>query len=40
MRRKICIYGTCIICLVLCLAITIYIIPTIIGTIIAGWLTP
>jgi hypothetical protein len=40
MRRKICIYGCCGICCILCLALFLYMIPTILGTWIAGLLSP
>lgn len=40
MRRKICIYGCGGLCCILCLALFLYMIPTILGSIIAGWLTP
>ena len=36
MRRKICIWTTCILCLVICLALSAYIIPVVIGNKIAN----
>jgi hypothetical protein len=36
MRRKICIYGCCGVCLVLCVALFLYMIPTILGSYLAA----
>ena len=38
MRRKICIYGCCALWCIICLALFLYMIPTIIGSLIAKWI--